>query len=327
MAEQILSQEEIDALLNAMDSGEVDLDKESDKKEEYEVKGYDLTAQALTLRDQFDALDEVYDKFVNILNSSLTSSLQRTIGVKLASKEIVKFGEFLQAFANPTGFAIYSMEPLIGSAMMALEPKLAFSLIDCMFGGDGKPLSKIREFTEIEKHMLEKIYQLVLHDLELAWKVAYSVKIGIKKTETKPEFVNLVGPSDLVLTFVFEISGEQFSGNIHICTPYLMLEPIKDKLSSRYLREKDRAHVFRHQLTKLLKDTSLNMVAELGKTTCSIRDILELEVGDVIKLPTGPKEPVVINVEKVPKYVGMPGVVNGSKAVKITGLIHNNEGE
>ena len=327
MAEQILSQEEIDALLNAMDRGEVDLDEEGEKQESYEVKTYDLTAQALTLRDQFDALDEVYDKFVNILNSSLSSSLQRTIGVKLASKEIVKFGEFLQAFANPTGFAIYSMEPLIGSALMALEPKLGFSMIDCMFGGEGKPLPKIREFTEIEKHMLGKIYQIVLHDLELAWKVAYAIKISIKKTETKPEFVNLVGPSDLVLTFVFEISGEQFSGNIHVCTPYLMLEPIKDRLSSRYLREKDRAHVFRNQLTKLLKDTSVNLVAELGQTTCSIRDILELEVGDVVKLPTGPKEPVLINVEKVPKYFGMPGVINGSRAVKITGLIHNNDGE
>ncbi len=325
MAEQILSQEEIDALLNAMDSGEVDLDQKDDKADNVTVKPYDLTAQALTLRDQFDALDEVYDKFVNILNSSLTSSLQRTIGVKLSSKEIVKFGEFLQAFANPTGFVIYSMKPLIGSAMLAMEPKLGFSLIDCMFGGEGKPLPKIREFTEIEKHMLSKIYHTILHDLEMAWKVAYEIKIDIKKTETKPEFVNLVSPSDLVLAFVFEISGEHFSGNIHICTPYLMLEPIKDKLSSRYLREKDRAHVFRDQLGKLLRDTSLNLVAELGTTVYSIRDILELEIGDIIRLPTGPKEPVIINVEKVPKYFGMPGVMNGSKAVKITGLIHNND--
>jgi flagellar motor switch protein FliM len=174
-------------------------------------------------------------------------SLQRAIEVNMVSKEIVKFGEFLQAFANPTGFSIYTMEPLIGSALLAVEPNLGFSLIDCMFGGEGKPLPKIREFTQIEQRMLNRFYREVLEELENAWKVAYNIKFIQKRTETKPEFVNLVSPSDLVLAFVFSINGEEFSGNIHVCTPFLMLEPIKDKLSSRYLREKDRAHAFRNQ--------------------------------------------------------------------------------
>ena len=143
MADQILSQEEIDALLSAMDSGDVEVEEDPKPRAKAEAKAYDLTSQSLMLlRDQFDALDEVYDKFVNLLNVSLTSSLQRAIEVKQISKEIVKFGEFLQAFSNPTGFSIFSMEPLIGSGLLAVEPNLAFSLIDCMFGGIGKPLAK-----------------------------------------------------------------------------------------------------------------------------------------------------------------------------------------
>ena len=328
MAEKILSQEEIDALLNAMDSGEVPLEEEPEENNaKAEARLYDLTSQSLMLRDQFDALDEVYDKFINLLNVALASSLQRAIEVKLVSKEIVKFGEFLQAFANPTGFSIYTMEPLIGSAMLALEPNLGFALIDCMFGGKGKPLAKIREFTQIEQRMLNRIYLEVLRELERAWAVAYHIRFVQKKTETKPEFVNLVSPNDLVLTFVFSINGEQFSGNIHVCTPFLMLEPIKDKLSSRYLREKDRAHAFKDQLAWLLKDTQVNMVAELGKTVQTIGQILEMDVDEIVKIDTGPQDPVVLKVEGVPKFLGMPGVVKGNRAVQITDKIKKEEGD
>lgn len=327
MADKILSQEEIDALLNAMDNGEVEIEEEPKDDSKAEATPYDLTAQSLMLRDQFDALDEVYDKFVNLLNVGLTGSLQHPIEVKMVSKEIVKFGEFMQAFSNPTGFSIYTMEPLIGSAMLAVEPKLGFSLIDCMFGGLGKTLAKIREFTQIEQRMLTRFYTEVIEELERAWKVAYRIKMTQKKTETKPEFVNLISPGDLVLVFVFSISGESFSGNIHICTPFLMLEPIKNKLSSRYLREKDRAHVFRDQLTHLLKDTHVKMVAELGKTSHTIGEILELETDDIVKLNTGPQDPVIIKVEGMTKYFGTPGIVNGNRAVQITHLIEKSEGE
>jgi flagellar motor switch protein FliM len=327
MADKILSQEEIDALLNAMDSGEVSVEEEVDETSSSEAKSYDLTAQSLMLRDQFDALDEVYDKFVNLLNVSLTSTLQHHLEVKMVSKEIVKFGEFLQAFANPTGFSIYTMEPLIGSALMAVEPNLGFAIIDCMFGGEGKPLKKIREFTQIEKHMLQKFYVEILQELERAWKVAYNIRFIQKKTETKPEFVNLISPGDLVLTFVISISGENFTGNIHICTPFLMLEPIKDKLSSRYLREKDRAHVFRDQLGTLLRDTEVNLVAELGMTVRSIGQILEMEIDDIVQINTGPQDPVMIKVEGVPKYFGTPGVIKGNRAIQITDLILEDKGD
>lgn len=327
MAEKILSQEEIDALLNAMDSGEVSFDEEAEDTSKAEARLYDLTSQSLMLRDQFDALDEVYDKFINLLNVALASSLQRAIEVKMVSKEIVKFGEFIQAFANPTGFSIYTMEPLIGSALMALEPTLGYALIDCMFGGDGTPLAKIREFTRIEQRMLNRFYEEVLRELERAWGVAYNIRFVQKKTETKPEFVNLVSPNDLVLSFVFSVNGEKFTGNIHVCTPFLMLEPIKDKLSSRYLREKDRAHAFKKQLTALLRDTQVNMVAELGKTIRTIGQILEMETNDILKIDTGPQDPVVLKVEGVPKFFGMPGVVKGNRAVQVTDLIKKDEEE
>jgi len=326
MADQILSQEEIDALLTAMDSGELDVAEEA-QETTVEVKSYDLTAQNIMQRGQFDALEEVYDKFVNFFQGSLSGLFQRNITVKIISQETVKFGEFIKAFSNPTGFIIFSMEPLIGSALMAFEPNLVFSLIDCMFGGDGKPLEKIREFTLIERRMLQRIALATLKDLETAWDTAYRLKLSLKKIETKPEFVYLVNPSDQLIIVVFAISTELFSGNIHLCLPYLMLEPIKDQLSSSYLREKDRASSFVDEIRKLLGRTEVNLVAELGNIVYSVEDILNFEVDDVLRLNTGPQNNVMVNIERVPKFLGMPGVVKGSKAVQITDVIDPDMGK
>jgi flagellar motor switch protein FliM len=320
MADQILSQEEIDALLSAMDSGELDV--EEDKPEvAVEVRPYDLTAQNIMQRGQFDALEEVYDKFVNLFQATLSNKFQRSVSVKVISRETVKFGEFIKAFSNPTGFVIFGMEPLIGSALLAFEPDLVFSLIDCMFGGVGKPMDKIREFTMIERRMLQKTANSFLKDLETAWEVAYPIRVSLRKMETKPEFVYLVNPSDQLIIVVFSISTEFFSGNIHLGVPYLMLEPIKDKLSSNYLREKERASSFEAEIRSLLVRTEVELVAELGKNAYSIEDILNFKEGDVLRLNNGPKNNLVVTVERIPKYYAMPGVANGNKAVQITELI------
>ena len=326
MADQILSQEEIDALLTAMDSGEIDV-AEDQKDAVAEVKPFDLTEQNIMERGQFDALDGVYDKFVNLLQESLSSLFQRTILVKPVSRETVKFGEFIKAFSSPTGFATFGMEPLIGSSLLAFEPDLVFSLIDCMFGGDGKPMEKIREFTMIERRMLEKMAVAVIRDFEIGWEAAYPLHLSLRTIETKPEFVYLVNPEDQLIIVVFEISTGQFAGNIHLCLPYLMLEPIKDQLSSSYLREKDRASSFGDEIRNLLGRTEVNVVAELGKMYYSVEDVLNLEVDDIIRLNTGPQNNLMVTIERIPKFLGMPGVVKGNKAIQISNVIDPDRGK
>jgi len=324
MADNILSQEEIDALLAAMDKGEVDLGGDSGKgkgKIEAEVKPYDLTAQSIVLRNQFHALEEVYDKFCNLLNQTLSATLQTGIDVTLVSSERVKFGEFIQAFSNPTHFNIFSMEPLIGSSIMAIEPGLVFSLIDCMFGGKGTPLKHQREFTLIETRMMKKFATEVLRCLEKAWEIVFSIRIALKKTETKPEFVHLATADDLMIVVVMGLKGAEFNGHFHLCTPYRMLEPIKDRLASKFIGEKDVEEAFSSQIQTLLRDTSVLITTELGRTMHTVRDLLNLQVQDVVRLNTGPEDPIVVAVEKVPKYHGVPGIIRGNRAVQITSLI------
>ena len=325
MSDQILSQEEIDALMSAMDSGEVDLGEENNP--ETEIVAYNLTSQNIMLRDQFYALEEVYDKFTTLLNTSLSTSLQRAIEVEFVSTEMVKYSECIGAFSSPTSFMIFSMEPLIGSAMLAIEPSLVYSLIDCMFGGDGKPVQQVREFTLIEQRMMRKFSLEVLHGLQQAWLIVEPIKVSLKKTEIKPEFVHLASPNDLMVVIVFALKGEKFSGNLHICIPYLMLEPIKDKLSSKYLRRKDQEYTWCEQLQNLLQDIPVTLVAELGLTTRSVRDLLDLHIDDVLQLNTGPEDLVTLTAGNVPKFFGFPGIIKGNRAVEIVDLVQKNGDE
>ncbi len=321
MPENVLSQEEIDALLSAMDRGEVDLEVESKSRSEPQIKSFDLTSQSVMLRHQFYALEEVHDKFSNLLDHSLASLLHKPIDVELISTEMVKYGDFIQAFSTPTNFTIFTMDPLIGSSLLAIEPNLVFSLIDCMFGGDGKPFEDLREFTAIEQRMMRKFATEVLHQLEKSWEIVYPIRISIKKSEFKPEYVHLVTPEDLLIVVVLSVTGSEFTGNLHLCVSYRMLEPIKDKLSSRYLRERDLEDAFSSQLQSLLRDTDVTVVSELGRTHQTVRELLSLTVGDTIQLTGGPDDPVRINVEQVPKFLGYPGIVKGNRAVQLSALI------
>jgi flagellar motor switch protein FliM len=321
MSDQILSQEEIDALLGAMAKGEVNLEAEVDSQVP-KVETYDLTSQRIIMRDEFYALGEVYDKFTGTLQSSLATSLQRAIEVSLVSTEMVKYGDFIKAFPHPTCYHIFSMDPLIGSGLLAVETDLVFSLIDCMFGGDGKPLTQVRDFTLIELRMMSKFATEVLSNFEKAWEFLFPVEISLKKTESKAEFVHIVNSSDLVMVIVFLLHGKEFSGNIYLCVSYLMLEPIKEKLSSKYLREKDMAYSWKPQLEHLLNDTVVEVVAELGRTVQSVSDLLNLQVSDILKLNSGPDDMITINIGSVPKYMGFPGVAKGNRAVEVTTLIN-----
>ena len=218
------------------------------------------------------------------------------------------------------------MDPLIGSAMLAVEPALVYSLIDCMLGGDGKPTQQDREFTLIEQRMMRKFALEVLNGLQQAWKIIDPINVSIKKTEIKPEFVHLALPNELMLVIVFALKGEKFSGNLHICIPYLMLEPIRDKLSSKYLQCKDQEHTWCEQLQKLLQDTPVTLIAELGLTTCSVRDLLDLRIDDLLQLNTGPEDLITLNAGDVPKFLGFPGIIKGNRAVEIAALLDKNGG-
>ncbi|MBN2467069.1 MAG: flagellar motor switch protein FliM [Deltaproteobacteria bacterium] len=326
MAEQVLSQEEVDALLSAMSKGEVDL--EGDTEEASDAVLYDLTSQNRILQDQFEAFEKVYDDFVILLRGSLTKMLRRSIEVEFVSTEMTKFGDFLKRFSAPSSFNIFGMAPLVGSGMLVLEAGLVFSLIDCLFGGNGKPVDAEREFTRIEQGVIKKFVNDTLKVFEKAMAVVVSLEVSVKGAETKPRFAQLVAPDEGVIIAAFSIDGGEFNHNIYFCLPLIMLEPIKEKLSySKLMRASDSKDRRDSRVGDLLTETVVSITVELGKARHYVRDVLSVQVGDVIILDRGPQDPIVTLVEGIPKYYAVPGTYKGSKAVQITALLRPKGGE
>ncbi len=316
MSEKVLSQDEIDALFSAMSEGQIDTEPEESVQDE--ISPYDLASRKVKLLEQFDVLEEVHDKFAGLLRSTLSSRLRVGVEADFISTEMIKFGEFIKNFSKPTNFNIFNMDPLTGSALLVIADQLVFSLIDCVFGGSGKPVTRSRDFTMIEQRIMRRISMEILKSLEKSWEIVHSVRVLLTKTESNPDFIHLFAPNDLVMVVGFSVSGNEFSGNIFLCIPYIMIEPIKDKLSYTNLRVSESGSMRNSGMKDVLNETRVTITVELGRATQTIGDILGLRTGDVISLGSGPRDPVSVKVEKVPKYRGIPGVVKGNRAVRIS---------
>jgi flagellar motor switch protein FliM len=321
MADQILSQEEVDALLSSMASGQLDFEEDGaqdDVSSTKELSAYDLTSPNIMMREHFDVLDEIHDRFANSLRISVTTTLRMPIDAELTATETVKFGEFMEGIDNPTSLHTFRMEPLIGSGLLVIEPRLVFFLIDCMFGGTGmQEVKQQRDFTVIEQRVMRKFTADVLKELEKAWSFVEQIKISIGKSETKPQFIRLVAPNDIVVVVLFTLSIEGFNARMWLCIPYLLLEPIRDKLSYKHLRDSEMESLWGAKIEDILNDTPVKVSARIGNITQSIGDILSFQKGDLILLDTGPPDLIPVLVENVPKFLGSPGIVGGNRAVRI----------
>ncbi len=321
MADQILTQEEVDALLSSMADGNVDF--EADAVAESlastdDLPVYDLTGPNIMMREHFDVLDEIHDRFANSLRNLISTTLRTPIDAGLTATETVKFGEFMEGLQNPTSFHTFRMDPLIGSGLLAMESRLVFFLIDCMFGGTGTSLIKQeRDFTMIEQRVMRKFSVDVLKELERAWAFVEALEISIGKSETKHQFIRLVAPGDTVVVVLFTISMEGFNARMWLCIPYLLLEPIREKLSYKNLRDSELENVWNAKLQEILNDTLVTVTAKIGSITQSVGDILNIQEGDLLLLDTGPPDAIPVLVENVPKFFGFAGVVGGNRAVRI----------
>lgn len=326
MSEKILSQEEIEALYSAMSEGQIDTDPESGRKAESEVKPYLLYSQESKMGGRFEVLEEIYDKYSLLLRDTLSAKLKSASDADFISTEIVTFREFLKRFARPTCFNLFNMEPFAGWALLVLTAPLFFSLIDSMFGGTGKPLSRMREFTQIEKRVMQRLILDVLKNLEKAWEVVLPVRTTYRKMESNPDYIRVIAPDDLVVVAGFIIRKNIYEGHLYVCIPYLMIEPVKEKLTYGSLTAADASSKPDPRMKSILRNTFLNLSAELGQATCTVKHLLRLKVGDTITLNTGPNVPIPVKVENSVKYKGYPGVFYGNQAVRIA-EIHSEKME
>lgn len=319
--EKILSQEEVNALLKGIESGDVSTN--AAPSGEQGARAYDLTSHDRVVRGRMPTLEIINERFTRIFQITMSATLKKIVDVHPASIEVTKFGEFMKKIPLPSCINVYKMDPLRGFSLMIIDPRLVYLLIDHFFGGKGQTHVKVegRDFTPIEHKMINRIVSLAFQDLEKAWRPVHPIKIVLSRTEINPQFASIVTPTEVVVTVEFNIEIDSAPGKLHLCIPYPCIEPIKEKLQAGYQSDQyELDSKWMDRFKAQLLECSLNITVELGEAMVKVRDILNLNVGDVIILDKSLDEHIVARIENVPKFSGRPGIYRGNQAFQILSL-------
>jgi flagellar motor switch protein FliM len=332
---QVLSQNEVDALLAAVSEGEVQTEGAGGggngggggavNSNNAGVIVYDLTSQDRIIRGRMPQLDVIYEKFMRAFRVSLSSALRKIASLNHASTDFLKFGEFINTLPIPTAMSVLRFNALRGSALLVVESKLAYALVDSFLGGADRPYTKIegKEFTAIELSIVRKVVELAIADLENAWASVAKIDASFVRTEVNPQFVGIVPPTDVVIASTFDVELENANGTITFVIPYSTIEPIKQKLSSGFQVESDQTdkRLWTAILEEQFLDTEVEMRVSLGTTEISMNDLLNMKEGDVIPLEQDATGELNVEVEGVKKFKCYYGISHGNVAAQVTRVI------
>ena len=318
--EEILSQEEVDALLRGVGDGELETETDEIAENVSGVEPFDLTTQEKVIPGRLPTLNIINQMFCKLFQNTFSRLMRRSVQVSTISTDTIKFGDFQSSLPFPSCLHIFRMEPLRGHGLVVVENKLITAVIDTIFGGTGTQKTKImdRDFSSIEIRMIKSMIISALEDLEKSWRPVHTLTTNLVRSEVNPQFAAIVTPNDIVLVVLFKIEMENISGTLTICLPYAAIEPIIPKLKTEFQSEKMEVdHVWVSRLRAKLLRTELELVAEVGTTTITPQDLMKYKVGDTIILGNDVTDPLLLKVEQIPKFKGFSGVSRGNKAVQL----------
>ena len=315
----ILSQDEVDSLLDGITDGKVETETDLGEKSTT-VEVYDFSMPAGPVHLRLPALRIINERLVGLLRTNLQVASRSVIDVNLVSTETVKFSEFYLSLPMPSSLNIFSIEPLRGFSLVVLEGPLVFSFVDSLFGGTGVSHVKLegRLFTKIETKIVEKIVKIILDDFQKAWLDVCEINAEFVRSEMDPQFVGIGAPEDLVIVNKYEVQLENGNGLIIISIPYSSIKPIEEKLKTKFKREKMRIdQSSKKYIQDRIKQTMVELSCTMGMAKINGAELLSMKVDDVIMLDQKSGNIVTVNVENIPKFKGYPGACNKKKAVKI----------
>ncbi|MCP9470196.1 MAG: flagellar motor switch protein FliM [Nitrospira sp.] len=323
--EKVLSQEEIDALLKGMASGDVDTTPKAGASDQGGAAPYDLLNQERIVRGRMPTLEMINDRFIQRQSVTWTRVLQERIEFFLSGIQVIKFGEFLKKVPLPSSINVFHMHPLRGSGLFVMDAFLVYLIVDYFFGGKGQTHVKPegRDFTPVQSRIIRRLLVHALEDLEKSWQAVLPVKVEYVRSESNPQFAMIVTASEIVVVVTIQILIGDTTRDFFLVYPYSMLEPIKEKLYSGLVSdqiEQDGAWTARFR--EKLQECPLSVSVRLGTTTVTLRDVLNFAPGDVILLDQRPGDPLDCYVEGFHKFQGSPGVYKGNHACRITKMFN-----
>ena len=325
----VLSQNEIDELLSAISTGVVNAENIKQEQKQKKIKLYDFKRPDKFSKDQIRTLYMLHENFARLLNTYLSAHLRTMVQVSVASVDQLTYEEFIRSMPNPSVISIFEMRPLSGNALMEINPSIVFSIIDRLFGGVGTPPAKPRELTDIEQSIVARLVNKALESLSEAWRQVVNIEPRLEVIESNPQFTQIVPPNDMVVIITLQTRIAQTEGFINLCIPYLVLEPIMPKLTTSFwvassiARAGSKTNVT--QIQKKLERTLVPLMVELGKINVTVGEMLDLTVGDVIRLDSKVNEELPIIIGQHQKFKCKPGSSNNRIAVQITQVVPEEE--
>ncbi len=315
---KILAQDEVDALLRGLSGGEIDSETNI-PQDDSGIVSFDLANQDRIIRGRMPVLEIVNDRFARLCTNALTNTVRKRVELNPISIDMTKFGDFMRSLPVPTSINIFKMDPLRGTAIIVVDSRLVFALVENVFGGAGsQPKVEGRDFTRIEQAVVDRIIKIALDNMEESWRPVHDVKLELVRSEINPQFAAIVPPSDVVVVINFEVELDSSIGSMLICLPYATIEPIRSKLHASFQTERlEIDHAWVGRLKERLFETPVELKVKLGGSQITSNQLLRLQVGDIISLDTDVEDLLPCAVDGVIKYWGIAGTVKASKAFQI----------
>lgn len=323
----VLSQSEIDNLLAALSAGELDVDQ-MQGEEEKKVKDYDFSRPTKFSKEHLRTLEIIFEHYGRLISTNLPMYLRKNVQVAVSSSETVTFSEFSNALSNPVILGIINFAPLNGNIIIDLATNLGYAMIDRMLGGSGTPLDKSRDFSEIEMNILEKVMVTFAQLLREPWKNVVDVSPVLSRMETNSQFAQVIAPNDMIAIVTLNIKIGDVEGLMNVCLPFFTLEDIMDKLNTKYwfsTMQENHDENYEDYIEALIRKVDIPIRAVLGKSSISVSDFMNLQVGDCIRLDRKVDNDMDVYVGNIKKFTALPGANGDAYAVRVTSVIREEE--
>ncbi len=324
---EVLSQNEIDSLLQALSSGELDADDISNADERV-AKNYDFRRPAKFSKEHLRTLEIIFEHYGRLLSTNLPVYLRKNIQVNVVNSEACTFSEFSTALANPVLLAVVNFDPLGGNIMLEIAANLGFAIIDRMLGGQGNPLEKSRDFSEIERSIIDKIVSVCVQLLREPWKNVTDINPYLERIETNPQFAQIIAPSEMIAIVTINLKIGDVEGLMNVCLPYFTLESVMDKLNTKYwfsTMKDNSEEQFEEHIETIIRRVDMPIKTVLGKSTITVNDFVNLQCGDIIKLGSKVDSELDVFVGNLKKFRAVPGTSRDAYAVRVTQVLREEE--
>ena len=323
----VLSQNEIDNLLAALSTGELDVDEIKDNNEK-KVKEYDFARPSKFSKEHLRTMEMIFEHYGRLLSTNLPVYLRKNVQVEVVNSEAVTYSEFSNALSNPVLLGIVNFAPLKGNIILEMASNLGYAIVDRMLGGRGDPMDKVREFSEIELLIIERIMIVCVNLLREPWENVADIHPRLERIETNSQYAQIISPSEMIAIVTINLKIGEVEGLMNVCLPYLTLEDVIDKLNTKYwyssMKESD-SGAYQEVIEDIIDYAKIPVKAMLGRSTISVNDYINIQIGDIIKLDTKVNDELEVYVGNIKKFTALPGATSDSYAVRVTSVIREEQ--